>query len=138
MQDQNDPDIAKANLAAYLESLQAGSAEEVEAESTVEPVGWANLQGAIAGNIIGMGRTLLRGASDDLNAYALQVASDIVEALSSGRMDLVEEMRDQGALIVELQRIRLTREARGIMQAFVKGLVSVLLAALPLPFNAIK
>lgn len=53
--------------------------------------------------------------AQDLAGWARIVADDVVIALKEGHEDLVDELRDQALLVLEMKRIRLVRHGRELL-----------------------
>lgn len=74
---------------------------------------------------------LVKSGILSLDAYAKALSKDLARALRSGDQDLLEEVSAQARALAEQHRVRLTKQAWGIFEAILDGLVTVILAAVP-------
>lgn len=56
--------------------------------------------------LVGEFRRVLEGAESDIIAYGDRIATDLALAVSVGRQDLIDEIKDQALLLAEKQRLR--------------------------------
>lgn len=52
-------------------------------------------------------RNLYDGAEQDLQAYGVAIATDLIEAAATGRTDLIAALQDQARVLAEAHRLRI-------------------------------
>lgn len=68
------------------------------------------------GDIISESLTeLVEGAEADLKAYGAEIARGMIVAIRTGRNDLRQELQDQVVMLGEVHRIRVSNEAKVVL-----------------------
>jgi hypothetical protein len=68
------------------------------------------------GDIISESLTeLVEGAEADLKAYGVEIARGMIVAIRTGRNDLRRELQDQAVMLGEVHRIRVSNEAKVVL-----------------------
>lgn len=75
--------------------------------------------------LVGEFSRVLEGAESDIIAYGDRIATDLALAVSVGRQDLIDEIKDQALLLAEKQRLR----AKNANATLIVGLITTAIQA---------
>lgn len=78
-------------------------------------VDWEVLRQDVADLLEGFASEFVEVELRDLGEWARIVADDLVICLQQGEEDLVDELKDQALLVLEMKRIRLARQGKELL-----------------------
>lgn len=78
-------------------------------------VDWNTATTQLADLLRGQLNNVLAGTADDLNSFALGIASDMTRALAQGKTEMSAELRGQAKALLEINRIRVSNTTNALL-----------------------
>lgn len=91
---------------------------------------WGKISKELGGIVSDSLKELAEGAEEDLKAYGEAIANSMIVAVRTGREDLRREVVEQAKLLAETHRIRVAKEANGVLEKILSVAVRVGAAAM--------